>query len=664
MSVSRRSFLGIISGSTFFATMGAMPTRAEPLPTGAAELSFPQGVASGDPRQDSVMLWTRAVPADGRSSADMLLQISDSEDFAQVTLEQQLTANSASDYTVRAFIDGLQAGRHYFYRFIGGNGSRSRTGRTMTARALDDERPVKVAFASCQSFEQGYFGSWARMIADDRRADADQQLDFVLHLGDFIYERSWNKRLDGSDQSRYVPTFPDGAYTDTNRHAVSLADYRHLYRVYLSDPHLQEARARWPFMCIWDDHEFSNDCYQSYNTYGDEPVCEPQRKLDANQAWFEFIPAVLSDGRDSPAHDFTAVDLPPGEADANVAAVGSICIYRRIRWGANIDIFLTDTRSYRSGAALPAHFAEHLGLPMTTVQLLDIADGGRQYNGGSPPELLPYAEAPNPAKDRAPGTCLGDGQKQWFIDGVAASDANWKLWGNAIPLLPLRLDLSAIPMAGYEDSVFSIDPWAGYPSELRDLMTVFRDREISGLVSLSGDHHMHGAGAISGDPSDAQAIPVCVDFSVAGISSTPLFANVESAARNNEAFRPLVYTDVDGKQVPSWNMTLLHGALASFAYDRTGVSRLAEWLGPNEANPGLAYVDTTVNGYGIASFQADDLRVSLVIMDDLRQPFETPPGIRTTVNFTVGRWRADDGPLLDGPVFDGPATFPFSTRAV
>ena len=386
--------------------------------------------------------------------------------------------------------------------------------------------------------------------------------------------------------------------------------------------------------------------------------------MDANQAWFEFIPAVLSDARDGPGHDFTAVDLPPGEADANDVAVGSICIYRRIRWGANIDIFLTDTRSYRTGAALPAHFAEHLGLPMTTVQLLDIADGGRQYNDGSPPALLPYAEAPNPAKDRAPGTCLGEDQKQWFVDGVAASDANWKLWGNAIPLLPLRLDLSAIPLAGYEDSVFSIDPWAGYPSELRDLMAVFREREISGLVSLSGDHHMHGAGAISGDPSDAQAIPVCVDFSVAGISSTPLFANVESAARNNEAFRPLVYTDVDGKQVPSWNMTLLHGALASFAYDRTGVSQLAEWLGPNEANPGLAYVDTTVNGYGIASFQAEELRVSLVIMDDLRQPFETPPGIRTTVNFTVGQWRAGDGPLIDGPVFDGPATFPFSTRAV
>jgi len=664
MTLSRRSFLGIISGSTFFATMGVLPVRAQELPDGSAELDFPQGVASGDPRQNSVMLWTRAVPVDDRPSAPLLLQMSDSADFATVTLEQRLTAESASDYTVRAFIDGLEAGRHYYYRFIGGNGSASRTGRTMTARALDDTRPVNVAFASCQSYEQGYYGAWARMIADDKQAEPGQQLDFVLHLGDFIYERSWNKRLDGSDQSRYVPTFPDGAYTDINRHAVSLADYRHLYRVYLSDPHLQEARARWPFLCIWDDHEFSNDCYQSYNTYGDEPICEPQRKLDANQAWFEYIPAVLSDGSGSPAHDFSAVDLPPDENDANDAAVGSICIYRRIRWGGNVDIFLTDTRSYRSEAALPRHFAEHLGLPMNTVRLMDIADGGREYNQGSPPDTLPYADEPNLAKDRAPGTCLGQAQRDWFVEGVASSSAEWKLWGNAIPLLPLRLDLSTIPMAGFEDSLFSIDPWAGYPSELRQLMTSFREQGVSGLVSLSGDHHMHGAGAISGDPSTADALPVCVDFSVAGISSTPLFANVESAAKDNEAFRPLVYTHVDEQQLPTWNMTLLQGSLASFAFDRTGIARLADWLGPNEANPGLSYVDTTVNGYGLATFSAEALQVSLVIMEDLRQPFETPPDIRSRVHFSLPRWDSDQGPELSGPEFDGPATFPFSASAV
>ena len=534
----------------------------------------------------------------------------------------------------------------------------------MTARPLDDNRPVNIAFASCQSYEQGYYGSWARMVEDDQAATPEDQLDFILHLGDFIYERSWLKRLDGTDQSRYVPDFPDGERNEQNRHAVSLADYRHLYKTYLSDPHLQAARARWPFLCTWDDHEFSNDCFQSYSTYGDEPVFAPQRKLDANQAWFEFIPAVLSDGSGSPAHDFTTADLPPEETDANSAAIGSLCIYRRIRWGANVDVFLTDTRSYRSEACLPKHFAEHLGLPMNTVRLVDITDGGRSYNNGAPPGTLPYGDAPNPALDRDPGTCLGTEQRDWLLDGLADSNAAWKLWGNAIPLLPLRLDLSSIPLAGYEDSLFSIDPWAGYPHELRQLMDTVSERGIAGLVSLSGDHHMHGAGTVNRSPSERESPAVCVDFSVAGISSTPLFANVEAAAKNNEAFRPLVFTDVDGQRLPTWNLTLLQGALASFAYDRTGIGTLAKWLGPNESNPGLRYVDTTANGFGRATFASDRLRVELVTMDDLGQPFEQPPTVKAVARFEVPHWQAGEAPALEGPSFSGEAPFPFSLDAV
>ena len=90
-----------------------------------------------------------------------------------------------------------------------------------------------------------------------------------------------------------------------NRYAVSLADYRHLYKTYLSDPHLQEARANWPFICIWDDHEFANDNFQRLSQLTmTRPILQAQRKMDANQAWFEFIPAVLNELEAQPAHDF------------------------------------------------------------------------------------------------------------------------------------------------------------------------------------------------------------------------------------------------------------------------------------------------------------------------------------------------------------------------
>lgn len=679
MPMTRRTLLGMLSGTTFFASVGSLPVLARDLPAGAAALAFPQGVASGDPRQGSVMLWTRAVPAaepagDGTAPGpasgdrvDLLLQLATDETFAEPLLEKLLHTDAASDYTVRAFVDGLEPGRHYFYRFIGGGNSRSRVGRTMTARPLEDDRAVRLAFASCQSFEQGYYGSWARLLEDDRRAAAGEGIEFILHLGDFIYERSWHKRLDGSAQSRYVPPFPDGSENEKTRHAVSLADYRHLYKTYLADPYLQEARARWPFICVWDDHEFSDNCFQSYSTYGDGPLFEPQRKLSANQAWFEFIPAVLSDGNGSPAHDFLRRALEGDEGAMNEAAVTSLCIYRRLRWGAHLDIFLTDTRSYRSAPCLPDHLAAELDLPMNTAKLVDIADGGNAYNGGAPPEFLPYGDGStlNPARDREPGTCLGLTQREWLLDGLRNSDARWKLWGNALPLLSLRIDTSAIPFSNMEDSIFSIDPWAGYPHELRLLMSTIEREGISGLVSLSGDHHMHGAGTIYRSPEDAGAPAVAVDFSVAGISSTSLFEYVASRARKGSPdFQPLVYLEVDGELQPSWNMTLMQGVLASLAYDRTGIGTLVDWLGPNEANPGLSYVDSAANGFGLATFSKTELQVSLVTMEDLKAPFVTAPQSHHVARFRVASWDANGAPDLEGPEFVGPPPFPFSVTGV
>ena len=664
MPITRRTVLGILSSSTFFLTV---PTRAgEPsaaLSASAAALQFPQGVASGDPRPDSVMLWTRAEPGE-RTVTDnvpVLLRVSEDESFSSVVLESVLTTGEASDYTLRAYVDGLQPDRYYYYRFLGGADSVSRTGRTRTAPAADQSKDVTLAFASCQSFEQGYYGSWARMIADDSAAPEDAAIRFVLHLGDFIYERSWNTRYDGSDQSRYVPEFPDGVITDRNRHAVSLADYRHIYRTYLADPWLQEARARWPFICVWDDHEFSNDNFQSYNNYGDQPKLEAQRRQDSNQAWFEFIPTVLDEAEEQPAYNFRAAELA-SVADSNAAARDSLCIYRSLRWGKNLDIMLTDNRSYRSAPCLDKHAAAALDLPMNTVELVKLADGGKSYNNGQPPELLPYGDGtvPNFAREREPGSCLGHQQREWFLTQLDGSSARWKLWGNSIPIMPLRLDVSSVPLAGYEDIVPTIDSWAGFPHEVSLLMDHLEAKGVTGLVSLSGDHHMHGAATINRAAEEREAPAVAVDFAVAGISSSPIYDDAASIARKGPGgFRSLVFSEADGEEIPLYNMTLLRGVLASLAFDKTGLATLSEWLGPNEANTGLKFVDTLANGYGLAHFREDTMEVSLITMCDLREPFEETPPVRYRANFTLPLWGPGEQPELQGPTFEGPAPFPF-----
>jgi alkaline phosphatase D len=661
MPVSRRNLLQLLSSGTVLVSAG---TLGGSLPSGAPRPTFPQGVASGDPQPDGVMLWTRAEPRElTGSSVPLQLQLSRTADFAQLALDTRLLAEADKDFTLRIYVDQLQADSRYFYRFLGAGGATSPVGRTRTAPVPGQDREVRLAFASCQSYEQGFYGNWARMLANDQALPEEEQLDFVLHLGDFIYERSWPRLADGRPVPRPLPPFPDGEHSDENSWAVSLADYRHLYKTYLSDPHLQAARARWPFICTWDDHEFSNDNFGYHSTYGGQHRAESERKVAANRAWFEFIPAVLDELGDQPAHDFR----DPGAQASPEQAVDSLHIYRRLQWGKNLDIVLTDSRSYRTPPCLPPGLANSLGLPVESVQLVEIADAGDAYNGGEPPQFLPYGDGKtqNPGWRRPPGSLLGEPQRQWFLEQMSSSNARWKLWGNALPLIPMRIDLDSLPFTDYEHSIFHLDAWAGFPHEQSLLMRHLEQAAVTGVVSFSGDHHMHGAGTVKHDAGDADANPVAVDFSVAGISSTPMFMELfKVSGESHPDFAALVYSDEQGEIVPVWNMTMLDGALASLAYGQTGIKGAARWLGPNSANPGLSYMDSTANGYGLAHFSADKLQVDMVTLNSVGNAFTEPPEIDYIASFELPLWQPGAPPRLAGPRLRGGAPFPFEPDSV
>ncbi len=667
MAVSRRTLLKALSGSTFFLSAGGALAVPE-WPEDAATVAFMQGVASGDPQPDAIMLWTRAQPTAGPvNTVPLLLQLSRDAQFTDLVLQSALQTGPDSDYTVRAYVDGLDADSHYYYRFLGAGGALSRTGRTRTAPAAGQVAAARLAFVSCQNYEEAYYGSWARLLQDDAALAEDERIQFVLHLGDFIYERSWFQRSIGGDMSRQLPPLPDGVEDKEYRYAVSLADYRVLYQTYINDPYLQEARARWPFICTWDDHEFSDNCFQSYVTYADQPVLDATRRQDASQAWFEYIPAILDELKHQPAHDFEHHELNGDEQADNQAALDSLRIYRKLSWGRDLDIVLTDTRSYRSPPCVPEGFAAKLGMPMNSVQLVEIADAGREYNNGAPPAKLPTKDGTidNPFRHREPGSLLGTEQRDWLLNTLAQSGARWKLWANALPLIPLRLDMSTLPFTDYQDSIFSIDAWAGYPYEVNYLMHGLRDKQVGGVVSLSGDHHMHGAGTVSWSATELDAPPVAVDFNIAGISSAPLFEELLPVARrDHKSFEPLVYAEENGTITPVWNMSLLDGVFAAFTYSKTGLQTLARWLGPNHANPGLRYVDTTANGYGLAHFDGQNLQVSMITMEDCRVPFTEAPKIKHTASFTLAHWGGGEEPQLRGPDFDGGAPFPFESPTV
>ena len=232
-----------------------------------------------------------------------------------------------------------------------------------------------------------------------------------------------------------------------------------------------------------------------------------------------------------------------------------------------------------------------------------------------------------------------------------------------MPLIPMRLDTSSLPFLDYEDIIYNIDGWAGYPHEQMILMDQVEARGITGIVSFSGDHHLHAAGTINRSASEPNAPAVAVDFTIGGISSSPVFGDIVEFARDDHGeFSRLVYREDGEKLDPVWHITMLHGVLAGMTYGRSGSYPLARWLGPNPANKGLQYMDTTTNGYGLARMDAKTVQVVYKALEDCTRDFETPPAIRYTASFKLLAWTDDDAPELNGPVFAGEAPFPFASK--
>ncbi len=317
-------------------------SESEGAPEKATPPEFPQSIASGDPKPDSVVLWTR-VEDDGRASEDLTLtlEVAKDEAFAEIVsldgeLTLTLTAEADFGHCVKARIAKLESATHYFYRFhyttADGKDVSSLTGRTKTAPAADADVTVRFAVASCQDYIGRYYHPYRHM--------ARQDLDFFVHLGDYIYETSGDPDFQGGNAARNV-TFQDEAgaisFDDGKFHAAkTLGNYRDLYQTYRSDRDLQRVHERFPMIAIWDDHEFTDDAYGENGTYsdGEEDEYDAQRRRDADQAWFEYMPV-----------DFAAG--PDYRFDPSLSFPDNIKIYRDFEFGKHMHLVMTDLRRYR-----------------------------------------------------------------------------------------------------------------------------------------------------------------------------------------------------------------------------------------------------------------------------------------------------------------------------
>jgi alkaline phosphatase D len=637
---------------------------------------FPQGVASGDPASDSVILWTRRAPDAGISAHRLMAEVAGDEAFTNLVARGDVQVSRATDWTCRFLAAGLRPASEYWYRFVDEAGNMSRVGRTLTAPGLIDDRPVRFAFVSCQDVTNGALNAYRRMIYEDLRRPRAEQLSFVLHLGDFIYEivRYPEDAPHGVDRGRRlrdIVRYPHGAKLHNFHFPTDLDDYRTSYRGYLTDPDLQDARARWPFVPVWDNHEFSWKGYQSQQAVFNDPPRPAQKlKVASAQAWYEYQPArVIKHGAGDAFEAPNVANTPLTDFDArgvsqegnNLTAIHALRVYRAFQFGKNIDMILTDNRSYMSPPVDDANVPS-FEFGANTQEVNDILDQGRAYAGGSPPATIRVGnnEAPNPQRDAPPQSYLGFEQMAWFKERLRAARAPWKIWGHSFGTLAQRTDPQNLPPEfaakwpsgeyGYFERRNTI--------EHAEIFGMIRAEGITGLAIVAGDKHSFWAGYPSENLPPHAFEPVGVEFIGGSISQQGIAEVWELTMPRDNPLRPFFMHDrPDGAMQCAFDTTLLHGVRAALVLRDTDDPARARAAHNPDVSPHLTFTDWAGHGYATVRVSPHELETEFVCIPRPleRSGAEDGGPLRYRVVHRVALWRPGERPQMRAEVVEGDA---------
>ena len=645
---------------------------------------YPEGVASGDPDPNSIILWTRR-PFQSDARQKLTVEVAEDDAFRKVVAHAPAPVSAAADWTARVLVGGLKPSSVYWYRFTDAEGNGSRIGRTITAPRPSDTRPVNFAFVSCQDVNEGKLNGYRRMIFEDERAAPAEQLGFVLHLGDFIYEviqypEEVKTRYDRTIyEVARLPAEPDSFKVSNFHIPLTVEGYRAIYKGYLHDPDLQDARARWPFVCIWDNHEFSWQGRQSIVQAAGPPRPGQTVKVAANQAWFEYIPARVNSPSGSLA-EFGAVPVKNveiekfdenglGQEPNNLAAIRSLIAYRSLRYGRHLDLIITDQYSFKGpdasdhedvGKVYDPAFAGAFSEP-----LMIALDAGRTANGGSPPATLSFREAtiPNPRKDSAPRTILGAEQKAWFKDQLKRSTATWKIWANSLGALDIRIDPENIPASMVDKKwpagtfgILRTDEWGAAYHERGEIYDLIRDAKITGFGIVSGDRHSFWAGYAAAKLPPAKYEPVGVSFVGGSLVSPGAMEGFEHGFKKDRTMRPLYLADrPDGTFAWTYNLLLRHGVRSALEYSKSLDLERAKAVSNPDLAPHLEFFDAGGHGYATVRLSSDEMRTEFVCIPRPVTRSERADGgpLRYRVAHVAKLWAPGEPPKLKVQVLEG-----------
>jgi alkaline phosphatase D len=686
-TITRRTFLEM---AALFGASAAWGTPFSKLSTVAWRERrdlYPEGVASGDPDSNSVLLWTRRGQASENRVQKLTLEVSEDESFRHVIATKAVPISEASDWTCRVLVGGLKPAHVYWYRFTDAEGLGSRIGRTITAPADDDPRPARFAFVSCQNANFGAMNAYRRMIFEDERASEQDRLGFVLHLGDFIYELVWypeDKSTYYDRRVREIVRYAHGEKIQDFHIPTTLEDYRSVYRAYLHDPDLQDARARWPFVPMWDNHEYSWQGWQGMQVFDGKTRPAQTLKVVANQVFFEYQPARMARPSSTSLEEFhppKVADTPVtvfddhglGQEPNNLTAINSLKGYRSLRWGRNLDLVITDERSYRSeeptgDPSLDALSNNDFG-QFFAEELNEILDAGRSYNSGKPPDVLRFgkAEVPNPRKNSPPQTILGAEQKAWFLEKLRSSRATWKIWGSTTATLDMRADPQNLP-AG----LTSTWPGAGFASmaggsiasaitERGEIYDFVRDQGITGFAAVAGDLHSFWAGLAAKALPPRRFEPVGVAFVTGSISAPGTVEAFEHKISKKDPLRPLFLGQgpEDKTPQPTVNMLVKHGVRSCLEYAKTGDIAKARRLSNPELSPHVNFVDMGGHGYAVVRVASEEIETEFVCIPRPGERSDRADGgpLVYRVSHSTKLWQKGKAPKLTSKILEGNPVF-------
>ena len=679
-NMDRRSFVALAASLGATLAWGGR-SRASDLIWRERRDLFPEGVASGDPRPDSVILWTRR-PLETGDRAMLTVEVARDPDFRHVVSVTRVPVLAESDWTCRVLAVGLEPATEYWYRFHDAGGAGSRIGRTITAPAHDDPRTVRFAFVSCQSVNEGAQNAYRRMIWEDRHAPADRRIGFVLHLGDFIYEV-----VEYPDEvaHRYdrvindIGRVPDARRVGNFHVPTTLPGYRMIYRAHIADPDIQNARANWPFVCIGDNHEFSWQGWQSFVQFDGYPEPAQPLRVAANQAWWEYIPSRVAktsgaglDRFAAPAvHTAPIVHLDDdglGDEPNNRAAIASMTAYRAVRYGRHVELILTDLHSYAMQDPTARPEAAALQWPefpfLMPEEVMSVLDAGRVYGGSRPPAEIVTGSVtvPNFRRAEPAVTMLGRVQKDWLKQRLSASTATWKIWGATNGPLDMRTDPQNLPVGlagkawpGRGYATFGGGDFSAALTERAELYDFVRDQRIAGFATVSGDRHSFWAGYAAATLPPDRFAPVGVSFIGGSISAPGLAEALEHGLRNHP-LRALYSVERDGRPAEATiNLAIRHGVGSALEYARSGDIERARALTNPDLAPHLLFVDMAGHGYSVVTAGPDHMETEFVCIPRPIVRASTDDGgtVRYRVTHRAASWEAGERPILTQRVIEG-----------